>query len=51
MIAIFVDPGVIPAQKSGAKDRSNRSFEYDTLSDQYARFLGNGDITARRQEV
>jgi enterochelin esterase-like enzyme len=39
MIAIFVDPGVIPADKPGAKDRSNRSFEYDTLSDQYARFL------------
>lgn len=39
MIAIFVDPGVIPADKPGAKDRPNRSFEYDTLSDQYARFL------------
>lgn len=38
-IGIFIDPGVIPASKPGAQPRRNRSFEYDTLSDQYARFL------------
>jgi enterochelin esterase family protein len=38
-IGIFLNPGNIPAAKEGDKPRSNRSFEYDTLSDQYARFL------------
>ncbi|MBI1344933.1 hydrolase [bacterium] len=38
-IAVFVNPGNIPATKSGAKDRSNRSFEYDSLGDRYANFL------------
>jgi enterochelin esterase-like enzyme len=33
-VGVFVDPGTFPAEK-----RSNRSFEYDTLSDQYARFM------------
>ncbi len=33
MVAIFVSPGMF------ANGNSNRSFEYDTLSDQYARFL------------
>ena len=38
-IGIFLDPGVFPAKTKGRKPRRNRSFEYDTLSDQYARFL------------
>src|SRR5207245_5117006 len=38
-IGIFVNPGTIPAKESGGKGLSNRSFEYDTLGDQYARFL------------
>ncbi len=38
-IALFVTPGTIPADRPGAKDRSNRSFEYDLLGDRYARFL------------
>jgi enterochelin esterase family protein len=33
-VGVFIQPGVF---KEGG--RSNRSFEYDTLSDQYARFL------------
>jgi enterochelin esterase-like enzyme len=33
-VGVFIQPGVM---KEGG--RSNRSFEYDTLSDQYARFL------------
>jgi enterochelin esterase family protein len=38
MIGIFLNPGNVPAV-DGKGGRSNRSFEYDTLSDQYARFL------------
>ncbi len=38
MIGIFINPGVIPGS-GDKKDVKNRSFEYDTLSDQYARFL------------
>ena len=39
MIGIFINPGNIPGADAKAKGRSNRSFEYDTLSDQYVRFL------------
>lgn len=38
-IGIFINPGVVPPAKEGQQARKNRSFEYDTLSDQYARFL------------
>jgi len=38
-IGIFINPGEIPAAEAGRQPRRNRSFEYDTLSDQYARFL------------
>jgi enterochelin esterase-like enzyme len=38
-IGLFINPGIIPAAKEGAKPRRNRSFEYDTLNNQYARFL------------
>src|ERR1051325_8940668 len=38
MIGIFINPGVF-SDKDPKKGGSNRSFEYDTLSDQYARFL------------
>lgn len=38
-IGVFLNPGTIPAAKAGASPRKNRSFEYDTLSDQYSRFL------------
>jgi enterochelin esterase family protein len=38
-IGIFINPGVVPKTNPGERDRQNRSFEYDTLSDQYARFL------------
>jgi len=39
MIGIFINPGVVSAADPKQKPRANRSFEYDTLSDQYARFL------------
>jgi enterochelin esterase family protein len=38
-VGIFINPGVVPPADEKGKPRSNRSFEYDTLSDQYARFL------------
>jgi len=38
MIGIFINPGVIPGSGE-RKPVSNRSFEYDSLSDQYAKFL------------
>ena len=38
-IAVFVDPGTIPATKVDAKDRSNRSFEYDSMDHRYSKFL------------
>jgi enterochelin esterase-like enzyme len=39
MVGVFINPGTIPAADPAQRPRSNRSFEYDTLSDQYARFL------------
>ncbi|GIX00183.1 MAG: esterase [Pirellulaceae bacterium] len=42
-IGIFIDPGHVgddlPEERGWRPTPSNRSFEYDTLSDQYARFL------------
>lgn len=39
LIAIFIDPGVLPAASPTAQNRFNRIFEYDNVSDRYARFL------------
>jgi enterochelin esterase family protein len=39
MIGIFINPGNVPASEPGKAGRSNRSFEYDTLSNQYVQFL------------
>jgi sugar lactone lactonase YvrE/enterochelin esterase-like enzyme len=39
-IAIFINPGVMPALSASAQqDRYNRSLEYDGMGDRYARFL------------
>ena len=43
-VGIFLNPGVFPDQLAKDKDgkekpKSNRSFEYDTLSDQYSKFI------------
>jgi len=38
-IAVFVNPGEIPSAQPGQAARKNRSFEYDSLGDRYARFL------------
>jgi enterochelin esterase family protein len=39
VVGLFINPGVIPSERPGGKPVSNRSFEYDSLTDQYARFL------------
>lgn len=38
-IGIFLNPGEVPAAEPGQKPRSNRSFEYDSLGDLYAKFI------------
>jgi len=38
-IGIFINPGTKQPADKDKKPESNRSFEYDTLSDQYAKFL------------
>lgn len=38
-IGIFVSWGYVPSQREGVFQRFNRSFEYDSLGDRYARFL------------
>ncbi len=38
-IGVFINPGVVPPVASNALPRVNRSFEYDSVSDRYARFL------------
>ena len=38
-IGVFVSPGVVPPPRDGALPRFNRSYEYDGLGDDYARFL------------
>lgn len=38
-LGLFVTPGSIPAKQAGGMARRNRSFEYDSLGDRYARFL------------
>jgi len=38
-VAVFVNPGTIAGAKPSAADRSNRSFEYDSLGDRYSKFL------------
>jgi len=38
-IGIFINPGDVPPAGDSQKGRSNRSFEYDSLGDLYARFL------------
>lgn len=38
-IGVFVTPGVVPAANKDSQPRYNRSYEYDGMGDQYARFL------------
>ncbi|MCA9145247.1 MAG: esterase family protein [Planctomycetaceae bacterium] len=45
-LGIFINPGVIPPSSPTAVARRNRSFEYDSLGDQYATFLLNEILPA-----
>jgi enterochelin esterase family protein len=38
-VGVFINPGDVPVDGKRNPRPSNRSFEYDTLSDQYVRFL------------
>ncbi|MCX6367109.1 MAG: alpha/beta hydrolase-fold protein [Armatimonadetes bacterium] len=38
-IGIFITPGVVPPTKEDALPRYNRSYEYDSPTDRYAKFL------------
>ncbi len=38
-IGIFINPGALAARVAGEPARPNRSYEYDTVTDWYARFL------------
>lgn len=40
-IGLFINPGVVPAPNNNSQPRFNRSYEYDSLGDQYAKFLLN----------
>ncbi len=50
-VAIFIAPGTIPAAEPGAKARSNRSYEYDSLGDLNTRFLMEEILPLARQQV
>jgi gluconolactonase len=39
LVGIFVKPGVVPAANDNALPRFNRSYEYDSVTDTYSRFL------------
>src|SRR5262249_46508906 len=39
MIAIFIDPGVLPARSTDSQNRYERIFEYDSLTPRFASFL------------
>lgn len=49
LVGIFIRPGVVPAAGEQALPRFNRSFEYDSVSDRYARFLIDEFLPAIRQ--
>jgi len=46
MIGIFIKPGVVPAANENALPRYNRSYEYDSVTDAYSRFLINEFLPA-----
>ena len=46
MIAIFIDPGVLPAVSEADQNRYNRIYEYDSLTPRFAEFLLNELIPA-----
>jgi enterochelin esterase family protein len=49
-VGVFINPGQAANQPRG-RTASNRSFEYDTLSDQYARFLVEEMLPAAEKQA
>jgi gluconolactonase len=39
LVGVFIKPGVVPAVSDNALPRFNRSYEYDSVTDTYSRFL------------
>ena len=50
-IGVFINPGEVPAKGPKEQSRKNRSFEYDSLGDQYARFLLDEILPEVRKEA
>lgn len=50
LIGIFIRPGVVPAANGNALPRFNRSYEYDSVTDTYARFLIDEFLPAIREK-
>jgi sugar lactone lactonase YvrE len=46
MIAIFVDPGILPVASDANQNRYNRIYEYDSLTPRFSEFLLNELIPA-----
>lgn len=49
LVGIFIRPGVLPPARDRSLPRFNRSHEYDSVSDDYARFLVDEFLPAIRQ--
>ncbi len=39
LVGVFIKPGVVPAANENALPRFNRSYEYDSVTDTYSKFL------------
>jgi len=50
-VGIFISPGIVAATGEGTKDRSNRSYEYDSMGDINARFIVEEIIPEARKQV
>ena len=50
-VGIFINPGTVAATEPGKKDRSNRSYEYDSMGDLNARFIAEEIIPEVRKLV
>jgi len=49
MIAVFVNPGMLPTKSAGGPPRSNRGNEYDTCTPRFADFLDHEILPIVRQ--
>ncbi|SKA98490.1 Enterochelin esterase [Prosthecobacter debontii] len=50
LIGIFIRPGVVPAANDNALPRFNRSYEYDSVTAEYSRFLLDEFLPAIEQK-